>query len=63
MYAPSEEKVLRGKYVLANDIDLKQLCLIEEDHCLRSQAFNLCELKNKERRYINLILQREVLEL
>lgn len=49
VYAPEKEKLLKKKYVLVNDIDVNRLCLLEEGHCLRSQVFNLCELKNKER--------------
>ena len=49
VYAATGEKILKKKYVLANDIDINRLCLLEEGHCLRSQVFNLCELKNKER--------------
>ncbi len=49
VYAASGEKILKKKYVLANDIDVNRLCLLEEGHCLRAQAFNLCELRNKEK--------------
>ncbi|MEO6637757.1 MAG: LysR substrate-binding domain-containing protein, partial [Ginsengibacter sp.] len=49
VYASEKEKLLKKKYVLVNDIDVNRLCLLEEGHCLRSQVFNLCELKNKER--------------
>lgn len=49
VYAATGEKILKKKYVLAKDIDINRLCLLEEGHCLRSQVFNLCELKNKER--------------
>lgn len=48
VYASSKEKILKKKYVLASDIDVKRLCLLEEGHCLRSQVVNLCELRNKE---------------
>ena len=48
VYASSKEKILKKKYVLANDIDVNRLCLLEEGHCLRSQVFNLCELRNHE---------------
>ncbi|HEY5368510.1 MAG TPA: LysR substrate-binding domain-containing protein [Hanamia sp.] len=48
VYAASGEKILKKKYVLANDIDVNRLCLLEEGHCLRAQAFNLCELRDKE---------------
>jgi LysR family transcriptional regulator, hydrogen peroxide-inducible genes activator len=51
VYAPAKEKLLRKKYVLANDIDMNRLCLLEEGHCLRSQVFNFCELKNKEKEF------------
>lgn len=49
VFASSKEKILQKKYVLANDIDINRLCLLEEGHCLRSQVFNLCELKDKEK--------------
>ena len=48
VYASSKEKILKKKYVLAADIDVKRLCLLEEGHCLRSQIVNLCELKEEE---------------
>ena len=42
----SEKNALSGKkYVLASDIDPKQLWLLEEGHCFRSQVLNLCELR------------------
>ncbi len=49
VYAPEKEKLLGKKYVLAKDLDVNRLCLLEEGHCLREQVFNLCELKKKER--------------
>ena len=49
VYASSTEQLLSKKYVLAKDIDINRLCLLEEGHCLRSQVFNLCELKNREK--------------
>lgn len=48
VYASSDDKILKKKFVLAKDIDVNRLCLLEEGHCLRSQVFNLCELRNKE---------------
>ncbi len=48
VYASSGDKILKKKFVLAKDIDVNKLCLLEEGHCLRSQVFNLCELRNKE---------------
>lgn len=42
----SKRNALSGKrYVLPGDIDPSQLWLLEEGHCFRSQALNLCELK------------------
>lgn len=49
VYASSEEKLLKKKYLLANDIDVNRLWLLEEGHCLRSQVVNLCELKLREK--------------
>lgn len=51
VYASSGEKILKKKFVLANDIDINRLCLLGEGHCLRSQVFNLCELRNKEQEF------------
>jgi LysR family hydrogen peroxide-inducible transcriptional activator len=51
VYASAGEKILKKKFVLANDIDINRLCLLEEGHCLRSQVFNLCELRNKEQEF------------
>ena len=47
-YAAAEEKFSKKKYLLPKDIDLSKLWLLEEGHCLRSQVFNLCELKMKD---------------
>ncbi len=48
VYASKDETVLNKKYLLAEDINLNHLWLLEEGHCLRSQIVNLCELKKKE---------------
>lgn len=49
VYASSTEKFMNKKYLLAEDIDVNRLWLLEEGHCLRSQVINLCELKSKEK--------------
>lgn len=49
VYASKTEKFMHKKYLLAEDIDVNRLWLLEEGHCLRSQVINLCELKNKEK--------------
>lgn len=51
VYASSDDKILRKKFVLANDINVNRLCLLEEGHCLRTQVSNLCELRNKEQQF------------
>ncbi|MEJ2615414.1 MAG: hydrogen peroxide-inducible genes activator [Ignavibacteriaceae bacterium] len=48
VYASKNETVLSKKYLLAEDININHLWLLEEGHCLRSQIVNLCELKKKE---------------
>ncbi|MFY8036393.1 MAG: LysR substrate-binding domain-containing protein, partial [Cyclobacteriaceae bacterium] len=48
VYASQAEKMMKKKYLLAADIDVNRLWLLEEGHCLRSQVVNLCELKRKE---------------
>ncbi len=49
VYASENEKFGNKKYLLAEDIDVNRLWLLEEGHCLRSQVINLCELKSKEK--------------
>lgn len=48
-YAAAKNPALKKKYLLAEDIDVNQLWLLEEGHCLRSQIVNLCELKQREK--------------
>jgi len=47
VYVSPAETVYRKRYVLAEDIDVRHLWLLEEGHCLRSQIMNLCELKSR----------------
>ncbi|CAN5916234.1 hydrogen peroxide-inducible genes activator [soil metagenome] len=54
VYASGQPDLLRKKYVLPADLDLKRLWLLKEGHCLRSQIVSLCELKKQERPYANL---------
>jgi LysR family transcriptional regulator, hydrogen peroxide-inducible genes activator len=39
---------LKKKYLMAEDIDVNKLWLLEEGHCLRSQALNLCEIQKQQ---------------
>jgi LysR family hydrogen peroxide-inducible transcriptional activator len=47
VYVSPAETVYKKRYVLAEDIDVRHLWLLEEGHCMRSQIMNLCELKSK----------------
>ncbi len=39
-------------YVIPEDIDFKNLWLLEEGHCMRHQMIRICELKNKENPHV-----------
>ena len=45
LYACTDEKGMKKKYILPDDIDSNRLLLLEEGHCMRSQVVNFCELK------------------
>ena len=49
VYASAGEKLMKKEFILAKDIDVSRLWLLEEGHCLRSQVINLCELKSREK--------------
>lgn len=42
-YVSPLEKIFKKKYLVPEDIDVKKLWLLEEGHCLRTQAINLCK--------------------
>ena len=46
-YVSPKNAAYKKTYVLADDIDLKELWLLEEGHCFRSQIVNLCELRKQ----------------
>ena len=46
-YVSKSNAAFKKNYVLADDIDLKELWLLEEGHCFRSQIISLCELKKQ----------------
>jgi LysR family hydrogen peroxide-inducible transcriptional activator len=48
VYVAEENKSLKKKYILAEDIDINKLWLLEEGHCLRSQVLNLCEIQKQQ---------------
>jgi len=39
---------INKSYAIPEDIDFKNLWLLEEGHCMRHQMIRICELKNKE---------------
>ncbi len=47
VYVSPAETVYRKRYVLADDIDVRHLWLLEEGHCMRSQIMHFCELKSQ----------------
>ncbi len=46
-YVGSDSSLYNKEYVLAGEIDPKELWLLEEGHCLRTQMLKLCELKKQ----------------
>lgn len=48
VYVAEGNKSLKKKYILAEDIDVNKLWLLEEGHCLRAQVLNLCEIQKQQ---------------
>ena len=48
VYVSEDNKSLKKKYIIAEDIDINKLWLLEEGHCLRSQVLNLCEIQKQQ---------------
>lgn len=48
-YVSKNNAAYKKNYVLADDIDLGELWLLEEGHCFRNQVMNLCELKKQSK--------------
>lgn len=48
-YVSKNNKAYKKQYVLASDIDVEKLWLLEEGHCFRSQIVNLCELRRQSK--------------
>ena len=48
-YVSRANALSKKAYVLAHDIDVKKLWLLEEGHCFRSQILNLCQLRKATR--------------
>ena len=54
VFVSANDKSLKKKYILPEEIDINKLWLLEEGHCLRSQALNLCELQKQQAKVHNL---------
>lgn len=48
-YVSRNNAAFKKNYVLADDINLDELWLLEEGHCFRSQVMNLCELQKQNK--------------
>ena len=48
-YIAKANKAYKKQYVLAADIDVEKLWLLEEGHCFRSQIVALCELRRQSK--------------
>lgn len=46
-YISKENAIPDKYYILTDDIDVRELWLLEEGHCMRTQVLNLCHLKKK----------------
>ncbi len=61
-YISPENLLFNKNYLLSKEIDLNQLWLLEEGHCLRNQIENFCELKQKQNKNSPLKLKTGSLE-
>ena len=48
VYAPGNPSLMKKKFLIPADINTNELWLLEEGHCMRAQAINLCELRKKD---------------
>ncbi len=62
VYAAKNESVLEKKYLIANDIDVNRLVLLEEGHCMRAQVINLCELRQISNQMSNIFYESGSIE-
>jgi len=61
-YVSKENLFYAKNYILSKELDLNQLWLLEEGHCLRNQIENFCELKQKQNKNSQLKLKTGSLE-
>jgi LysR family transcriptional regulator, hydrogen peroxide-inducible genes activator len=62
VYAAKNEAILNKRFLLANDIDVNRLVLLEEGHCMRTQIVNLCELRQTTNQLANVFYESGSIE-
>jgi LysR family transcriptional regulator, hydrogen peroxide-inducible genes activator len=62
VYAAKNEAILSKRFLLANDIDVNRLVLLEEGHCMRTQIVNLCELRQTTNQLANVFYESGSIE-
>ncbi len=62
VYASKSELQSKKKYILPGEINIHNLWLLEEGHCMRNQVFNLCELKKMDATNSNLLYEAGSIE-
>lgn len=62
VYAAKNEEILEKRYLLARDIDVNRLVLLEEGHCMRTQVVNLCELRQTTNQIANVFYESGSIE-
>jgi LysR family transcriptional regulator, hydrogen peroxide-inducible genes activator len=62
VYAAKNEAILNKRFLLAHDIDVNRLVLLEEGHCMRTQIVNLCELRQTTNQLANIFYESGSIE-
>jgi LysR family transcriptional regulator, hydrogen peroxide-inducible genes activator len=62
VYAAKNEEILEKRYLIAKDIDVNRLVLLEEGHCMRTQVVNLCELRQTTNQMSNIFYESGSIE-
>jgi LysR family transcriptional regulator, hydrogen peroxide-inducible genes activator len=62
VYAAKNEDILEKHYLLADDIDVNRLLLLEEGHCMRTQVINLCALRQTTNQIANVFYESGSIE-
>jgi LysR family transcriptional regulator, hydrogen peroxide-inducible genes activator len=62
VYAAKNEAILSKRFLLAHDIDVNRLVLLEEGHCMRTQIVNLCELRQTTNQLANIFYESGSIE-